>query len=1154
MVRAAFAVGTLGAMHSLAGATTYVQSPASPVRGTVGTPLAMAFTFTGAPSDHSISWSAVRCRRGPIMCRPRKMNCPLGDSGHHRHADAARRFHRFDPGDWSRGPKRPHFHQLRNHRDGRRRGARLTTQPVSRTAGIGGTVTFATAPTGTPFPTFQWTKNGAAILGATGESLVLTNVQPGDAVPYAVIVSNSAGSVTSSPAFLTVSTTATPLVIVTQPVPQAIANGATVVFNVVATGAIGFQWRHNGTLIANATSPTLVIKNVTTANTGEYSAVVTGSSGPVNSEPAALTVWTGTDFGRLINLSILANVSPLNPLFTLGTVIGGPGTGGSKPLLVRAAGPALAQLGVTGALPDPKLDIFSGATLASTNDDWGGTPALTTAFTQVGAFAFASPNSKDAAAFNGATAAGAYTIQVSGVGGASGSVIAELYDATPPSTVTESSPRLVNVSVLKQISDDGILTAGFVIGGGNGAGKTVLIRAIGPALGLAPFNVSGAMADPKLVLFSGQTVIASNDNWGGDPQLTFVGNSVGAFAVGNATSRDAMLVVTLAPGQLHRTGEWRGRRWVGIGGSLRSSVDTFRPLANKQSGSARRRAKSRNNEIGRRVKVCPSCGMRFWSSVLLLAVIVTTSLHAQSSVPTLLQPVPSQALAPGGAPVTIDVRNYVSLPGVSGDVVQVDTVLGRFNLELMANDAPRTVANFLNYISAGRYQNTFIHRAVTNFVIQGGGYLATVPYTHIATFGPVQNEFKLANVRGTVAMAKLGNDPNSATSEWFVNLGDNRANLDAQNGGFTVFARVIGTGMTVVDAIAALPRYKIGFDDTSPLVPASTPLRNVPATETQVRPEYYVTVTDVKSVPLFSTAGSASVLTATAQTSGTGVVNTEVSASTLTLRPVGPGTTNVTLRVVDTNGNAAQTTFAVTVAADVPAFTLQPVSQTVAIGSTVVFNAAATGGGSYRWERNGVAIAGGISGTLVLNNASAANAGTYVAVATTPQGAVSSSAATLTVSNLAATEIGRLINLSILTAAGSGAKVLTMGAFVGAGDASAALPLVIRAVGPTLAQPPFNVSGVLPDPVMTFYAAGNTAPLEANDNWGGSAALTSAFRAVGAFELPATSLDSAIARTAPGAATGGYTVQVTGKGDASGVVIAEIYDASGSAAPQRLRD
>ena len=519
---------------------------------------------------------------------------------------------------------------------------------------------------------------------------------------------------------------------------------------------------------------------------------------------------------------------------------------------------------------------------------------------------------------------------------------------------------------------------------------------------------------------------------------------------------------------------------------------------------------------------------------------------AQSSVPTLAQPVPAQTLAPGGAAVTLDLRNYFSVPGITGQLAQIDTVVGKFNIELLANDAPRTVANFLSYVSAGRYQNTFIHRAVTDFVLQGGGYTATVPPAHIPTFAPVVNEFKLANVRGTVAMAKLGGDPNSATSEWFVNLADNRANLDNQNGGFTVFARVIGTGMTVVDAIMALPRGNIGFDNAPGSVP-STPLRNVPAGETQLRPEYLVTVTDVRTVTLFPTGGGDSVLTITQQNSAPAVVNTTLSGSTLTIEPVSAGTANIAVRVADSNGNAANATVAVTVASGVPVFTSQPASQSIAAGSTVVFNAPATGAASYRWERNGVEVPGATSETLVINNATSANAGSYVGVATNAISSVRSAPATLTVASLAPTDTGRLVNLSILTAAGSGAKVLTMGAFVGPGSSAGALPLVIRAVGPTLAQPPFNVAGVLPDPVMTFYAAGNATPIETNDNWGGGALLVDAFRSVAAFDLPAASLDSAMARTTPGAASGGYTVQVTGKGEASGSVIAEIYDAAGSA-------
>src|SRR5207248_1318590 len=113
---------------------------------------------------------------------------------------------------------------------------------------------------------------------------------------------------------------------------------------------------------------------------------------------------------------------------------------------------SLTQLGVSGALADPKMDLFSGQTVIGSNDNWGGAATLTNAFSQVGAFAYVSATSKDAAISNTAMPSGAYTVQVSGVGGAGGTVIAELYDATPPNTFTSSTPRLINVSVLKQIT------------------------------------------------------------------------------------------------------------------------------------------------------------------------------------------------------------------------------------------------------------------------------------------------------------------------------------------------------------------------------------------------------------------------------------------------------------------------------------------------------------------------------------------------------------------------------------------------------------------------------------------------------------------------------------------------------------------------------
>lgn len=134
---------------------------------------------------------------------------------------------------------------------------------------------------------------------------------------------------------------------------------------------------------------------------------------------------------------------------------------------------------------------------------------------------------------------------------------------------------------------------------------------------------------------------------------------------------------------------------------------------------------------------------------------------------------------------------------------------------MLEDDAPKTVENFLGYVNRGDYDGTFIHRSIPGFIIQGGGYAfnsATGAAPHIPTQPPVVNEFGVSNTRGTVAMAKLANDPNSATSEWFVNLSDNSENLDNQNGGFTVFGRVTGNGMSVVDQIAGLRRF--GFSAT----------------------------------------------------------------------------------------------------------------------------------------------------------------------------------------------------------------------------------------------------------------------------------------------------------------------------------------------------
>jgi len=148
---------------------------------------------------------------------------------------------------------------------------------------------------------------------------------------------------------------------------------------------------------------------------------------------------------------------------------------------------------------------------------------------------------------------------------------------------------------------------------------------------------------------------------------------------------------------------------------------------------------------------------------------------------------------------------------VSATTVRMQTVLGDIDIELFDDTAPQNVANFLNYVNGDDYNGTFIHRAQPGFVVQGGGFiLVNGAPTGIPLDPPVVNEFSRSNLRGTVAMAKPAGNPDSATSQWFFNLADNSAILDDQNGGFTVFGQVIGNGMAVVDAIAALPRVNAG--------------------------------------------------------------------------------------------------------------------------------------------------------------------------------------------------------------------------------------------------------------------------------------------------------------------------------------------------------
>ena len=157
-----------------------------------------------------------------------------------------------------------------------------------------------------------------------------------------------------------------------------------------------------------------------------------------------------------------------------------------------------------------------------------------------------------------------------------------------------------------------------------------------------------------------------------------------------------------------------------------------------------------------------------------------------------------------------------------------------YNDQNQANKtAPITSNNFLQYVNDGSYDKTLIHRAVSDFVIQGGGYTwPSIPSNQtggyplkVASKGEIENEPGNSNLIGTIAMAKLSGEPNSATSEWFINLSDN-LNLDSQNDGFAVFGHLLGNGIESPLLLNNQSIYNVNYQDIGLTIP-ELPLINV---------------------------------------------------------------------------------------------------------------------------------------------------------------------------------------------------------------------------------------------------------------------------------------------------------------------------------------
>jgi hypothetical protein len=245
---------------------------------------------------------------------------------------------------------------------------------------------------------------------------------------------------------------------------------------------------------------------------------------------------------RILDLSARANTGTGGNALIAGFVIGGTGT---KSVLLRGVGPGLgaAPFNIANALALPQLTLVSAATHATivTATAWGGTSALSTAFASVAAFPLAA-TSADSAVLE-TLPLGAYTSTVSGVNSGTGVALAEIYD----NDFGDSSSSLLNISARANVgTGPNVLIAGFVLEGALPA--KVLLRGIGPTLGLPPFSLTGFLAQPQILLYNSSGVeLGGSQGWAGSPTLAAVFAQVGAFAL-PINSADAAMVTIIPPG------------------------------------------------------------------------------------------------------------------------------------------------------------------------------------------------------------------------------------------------------------------------------------------------------------------------------------------------------------------------------------------------------------------------------------------------------------------------------------------------------------------------------------------------------------------------------------------------------------------------------
>ncbi len=368
-----------------------------------------------------------------------------------------------------------------------------SSPPSTQTVALGSTLNLTILVSGTDATTYQWQLDGSNINGATASVLSISSVSAANAGSYTCVVTNAAGTLTSSPASVIVST---PPVIVSSPLAkQSVAVGATVNLSVVASSptAVNYQWQFNSVNIFGATASTLTLNSVTAANAGSYVCIVSNLLGIATSSPSVLSISPAG--------SPTITLNPSSQTISSGSTI-------------------VFKTQSTSALASTYQWYLNGVAIAGATSSTLFIPAATSAN------------------------AGAYSCTVTNAAGSASTLLAQL------TLLNTTNPgRLVNLSVLTMDGPGSqMLTLGFVNGGAGTTGtEPLLIRASGPAL--TAFGLNNVLADPTLKVLQGSNVVASNDNWGSTAAninaVNVADAATGAFALTPTTSLDAAVVQAL---------------------------------------------------------------------------------------------------------------------------------------------------------------------------------------------------------------------------------------------------------------------------------------------------------------------------------------------------------------------------------------------------------------------------------------------------------------------------------------------------------------------------------------------------------------------------------------------------------------------------------